>query len=217
MSEIFPITGNIAGPLNVSNEDDVDNARAFGTIYVDKYNPKTQKYDKSEKRPFTAFGRDALNLADSVEAFIADNDDKKPRVIALVRLGSYEEEGENRKGETVDKTRYGLTLVESGLSNKWHVTTGWPDDHAGSGGSSKSGNRRRRKDDEPVDEEPQNEPADEPTEEQPADEPATTRSRSSSRGSSARSGGSARASSGGSSRARSGGSRARAGSGARRR
>lgn len=208
MSEIFPITGNIAGPLNVSNEDDVDNARAFGTIYVDKFNPKTQKYDKSEKRPFTAFGRDALNLADSVEAFIADNDDKKPRVIALVRLGSYEEEGENRKGETVDKTRYGLTLVESGLSNKWHVTTGWPDDHAGSGGSSKSGNRRRRKDDEPVDEEPA---------EEPADEQQSTRSRSSSRGSSASSRGSARASSGGSSRARSGGSRARAGSGARRR
>ncbi|MGO1522877.1 MAG: hypothetical protein ACTHV8_04215 [Nesterenkonia sp.] len=207
MSE-FTLRGNIAGSINLYNEDDVDKARGFGSVYVDKYNPKTGKFDLSDKFSFTGFGRDILNLSESIERFMEDNDGKKPRVIAVVRPGTYEQEGENRDGDVVDKTHIGLTLIEGSLSTKWHLSTAEPDGRAGA--SAKSGNRRRRKDDdEQAEDQDQGGDQDQDQEE---DEPARgARSRSGSgSGSRARSGGSgSRARAGGASRARAGGSRRR--------
>lgn len=200
MSE-FTIRGNIAGSLTLYNEDDVDKARGFGKVYVDKYNPKTREYDLSDEFNFTGFGRDVLNFADSVERFIEDNNDKKPRVVVVVRPGTYRQEGENREGEVVDKTHVGLTLVEGGLSSKWHVTTGEQDGRAKA--SSNSGNRRRRK----AEDQDEGQAEDEQEEEKPSRARSRSGSGSASRSRAAGSG--SRARSGSASRARAGGSRRR--------
>lgn len=204
MSE-FTIRGNIAGSLTLYNEDDVDKARGFGKVYVDKYNPKTREYDDSDEFNFTGFGRDVLNFADSVERFIEDNNDKKPRVVVVVRPGTYKQEGENRDGDIVDKTHVGLTLVEGGLSSKWHVTTGEPDGRAKA--SAKSGNRRRRKADDQDADGQDEAPEEEEQEEKPSRARSLSGSGATSRSRAAVSG--ARARSGSASRARAGGSRRR--------
>ena len=209
MSE-FTIRGNIAGSLTLFNEDDLDRARGFGKVYVDKYNPKTREYDDSDEFNFTGFGRDVLNFAESVDRFIEDNNDKKPRVVVVVRPGTYKQEGENREGDIVDKTHVGLTLVEGALSSKWHVTTGEPDGRAKA--SSNSGNRRRRKDDDEAAEDRAEEKEEGQAEEKEENErPTRTRPRGGS-GSASRTraaGSGSRARAGGASRARAGGSRRR--------
>lgn len=196
MSE-FTIRGNIAGSLTLFNEDDLDRARGFGKVYVDKYNPKTREYDDSDEFNFTGFGRDVLNFAESVDRFIEDNNDKKPRVVVVVRPGTYKQEGENREGDIVDKTHVGLTLVEGALSSKWHVTTGEPDGRAKA--SSNSGNRRRRKDDDEAAEE--KEENEKPTRTRPrGGSGSASRTRAAGSGSRARAGGASRARAGGSRR-----------------
>lgn len=161
MTKTITLDGNIAGDIILFNEkdieDDIDNVRGVGTIIENVYNSETQKYDKSVPYPFTVFGRTAVNMADTVSA-IKDETGKYPSFVVTCRLNSFSEEGENQKGEIVDKTRLGLNVIAVGPSLRWHTAMVEEDEHADSGRSSRStrgrsgrnsGGRRRGREEEP--------------------------------------------------------------------
>lgn len=225
------LRGNMAGDVILYNEDDIERVRGVATVIENHYNPKTEQYDKQQDFPFTVFGREALNLAETV-ANIKDDTGKYPPMHITCKVESYKEEGENRKGDVVDKTHLSLTMIAGGPDLRWHVGSleedGLADEarearesRSGRGRSGRSGGRgrsRRRGREEEADE---TDDIDEDLEEDVVDEdgadeeeeekPRRSRSsRSSSRsgGRASRSGGSARSSrTSRSSRSRSGGSR----------
>src|SRR5699024_7619944 len=116
--------------------------RGVGTIIENVYDSETQKYDKAVPYPFTVFGRTAVNMADTVYA-IKDETGKYPRFVVTCRLNSFSEEGENKKGEIVDKTRLGLNEIAVSPSPRWHTAMVEEDEHADSSGRSSRSTRGR--------------------------------------------------------------------------
>lgn len=146
MASTFTVKGNIANDIILFNEEDIENnienVRGVGTIFENRRNPETGKWDISDPYPFTIFGRQAVNLADTVEA-IKDETGKYPRLILEAYVNSFFEEGENQKGETVDKTRIGLNVREAAVSLMWHTAMTEDDDHADASGRSARNARGR--------------------------------------------------------------------------
>lgn len=235
MASTFTVKGNVAGDLLLYGEenieDNIEDVRAVGTVFEDRFNSETNKYDISDPYPFTIFGRQAVNLADSISA-IKDETGKFPRVNLECRARPFSQPGENQKGEEVDKTYIGLNVVEASISLMWHTAMIEDDGHANSGRSSRSsrgrsgrnsGGRRRGRNEAPedVDEEMDDQVEDDADDVQDEEEEKPRRSSRSSRSSSSRSSRSgSRTSRSGSSRSsssRSGGSRSSRSSGASRR
>ncbi|GAA2036638.1 hypothetical protein GCM10009720_16560 [Yaniella flava] len=241
MASTFTVKGNVAGDLLLYGEenieDNIEDVRAVGTVFEDRFNTETNKYDISDPYPFTIFGRQAVNLADSISA-IKDETGKFPRVNLECRARPFSQPGENQRGEEVDKTHIGLNVVEASISLMWHTAMIEDDGHANSGRSSRSsrgrsgrnsGGRRRGRNEEPedADEEMDDQVEDDADDVQDEEEEKPRRSSRSSRSSGSRSSGSrtsrssgsrnSRSGSSRSSRSRSGGSRSSRSSGASRR
>lgn len=220
MTKTILLDGNIAGDILLFNEDliedEIDKVRGVGTIIENVYNPDTQKFDKSVPYPFTVFGRMAVNMADTVSN-VKDETGKYPPLLVGCKLNSFSKDGENEKGEIVEKTHLGLNVVSFGPSLRWHTAMIEEDEHADAGRSSRSsrgrsgrnsGGRRRGRDEEPedVDEEIDDQVEDEENDAQDEEEKPRRSSRSS-RSSGSRSSGSRTSRSSGSRTSRSGSSR----------
>ncbi|NWN87180.1 MAG: hypothetical protein HLX51_01340 [Micrococcaceae bacterium] len=220
MTKTILLDGNIAGDILLFNEDliedEIDKVRGVGTIIENVYNPDTQKFDKPVPYPFTVFGRMAVNMADTVSN-VKDETGKYPPLLVGCKLNSFSKDGENEKGEIVEKTHLGLNVVSFGPSLRWHTAMIEEDEHADAGRSSRSSRgrsgrnssgRRRGRDEEPedVDEEIDDQVEDEENDAQDEEEKPRRSSRSS-RSSGSRSSGSRTSRSSGSRTSRSGSSR----------
>lgn len=221
MTKTILLDGNIAGDILLFNEDliedEIDKVRGVGTIIENVYNPDTQKFDKSVPYPFTVFGRMAVNMADTVSN-VKDETGKYPPLLVGCKLNSFSKDGENEKGEIVEKTHLGLNVVSFGPSLRWHTAMIEEDEHADAGRSSRSsrdrsgrnsGGRRRGRNEAPedVDEEMDDQVEDDADDVQDEEEEKPRRSSRSSRSSSSRSSGSRTSRSSGSRTSRSGSSR----------
>src|SRR5699024_4000314 len=94
----------------------------------------------SDQYSSTIFGRQAVNLADTIEA-IEDEAGEYTQQILEVYGNSCLEERETKNGETVDTARIGLNVREASVSLMWHTAMIEDDDHAGASGRS-AGNAR---------------------------------------------------------------------------